>query len=107
MDLLEEQTPMTWNDDRLDELNHRVEQCATKVEMNLRFDAVDQQLSALDDRLSGRLDGIDDRLDGLGGRLDGLSERFDRLLHALVVISWGFAGTVLAAAIGVIAVVLL
>jgi len=86
----------SWNDDRLDELNGRVERCATKEEMNQRFDAVDQQLS-----------GLSKALDGVSSRFDVLNSRFDRLLHTLMAISWGFRGTVLAAAIGLIAVVLL
>lgn len=68
--------PMTeWNEDRLDELNERVKLCATKEEMNLRFDAVDQQFSE-----------VDKRLDRLGDGLDRLNDRFDRLLHTLIAI---------------------
>lgn len=95
--------PMTeWNDDRLDELNERVKLCATKEEMNLRFDAVDQRLDGIDKRF----DGIDKRFERLEGGFDRLCERFDRLLHILAVVSVGFAGTVIAAVIGLIAVVL-
>jgi archaellum component FlaC len=111
MESLEMERPMTeWNDDRLDELNRRVELCPTKAEMNLRFDAVDQRLDGMDKRLDGmdkRLDGMDKRLDRLGDGLDRLGDRFDRLLHVLVTVSLGFAGTVVAAAIGLIAVLLL
>jgi tetrahydromethanopterin S-methyltransferase subunit G len=96
MEALKMETGMNrWNDDRLDELNRRIELCATKEEMNLRFDAVDQ-----------RLDGMDKRLDRLGDGLDRLGNRFDRLLNVLVAVSWGFAGTVLAAAIGLVAIFL-
>lgn len=109
--------PMTeWNDDRLDELNERVKLCATKEEMNLRFDAVDQRLDGIDKRFDGidkrfddtdkRFDGLDKRFERLESGFDRLGERFDRILHTLVVVSVGFAGTVIAAVIGLIAVVL-
>jgi predicted nuclease with TOPRIM domain len=111
MEALEMERPMTeWNDDRLDELNRRVELCATKEEMNLRFDAVDQRFDGMDkrlDRLGDGLDRLNDRFDRLNDRFDRLNDRFDRLLQTLIAIAWGFAGTVLAAAIGLVAVVLL
>ncbi len=76
------ETPMqSWNDDRLDELNRRVELCATKKEMNLRFDAVDRQF----DEVNKRLDRIGSRLDrimyvfmatGLGLGLTALLDSF-------------------------------
>jgi predicted nuclease with TOPRIM domain len=103
MEALKMETGMNrWNDDRLDELNRRIELCATKEEMNLRFDAVDQRLDGMDKRL----DRLGDGLDRLGNRFDRLGDRFDRLLNVLVAVSWGFAGTVLAAAIGLVAIFL-
>lgn len=52
----------------------------------------------------------DDRLDELSRRMDdgfkAINERFDRLLHTLVLIAWGFAGTTVAALAAVLVVAL-
>ncbi len=69
-----------WNDDRLDELSRRMDEGFK--EMREGFARVDERFVQVD-------------------------ERFDRLLHMLALISWGVAGTLLAALISVLVAVLL
>lgn len=70
-----------WNDDRLDELNRRMDE---------GFVRVDERFVRLEGEMK---EGFAE----LRGEMGHLGERFDRLLHTLVLISWGFAGTLLAA----------
>ena len=101
----------SWNDDRLDELNRRVDEGFAKVDK--RFDQVDKRFDQVDKRFE-RVEGemkegfakVDrDMKEGfaeLRGEMGHLGERFDRLLHTLVLISWGFAGTLAAALVAVL-----
>jgi hypothetical protein len=89
MEALKMETPMTeWNDDRLDELNGRVKEGFAEVDRRL------EQLASKEEMAEVRAE------------LRQLNQRFDRLLHTLMVIGWGFAGTVLAALVGALAVLL-
>jgi DNA anti-recombination protein RmuC len=69
----------SWNDERLDELSRRTdagfEKTATKEEMNLRFDAVDQRFDAV----SQRFDAVDQRFDAVNQRFDEVDRRFDEV----------------------------
>ncbi len=71
-----------WTDDRLDDLNRKVD---------AGFRAVDK-----------RLDGVDRRLDRIDGRLDRLDDRLASMQFTLVL----FCGGAIAALIGVIASIL-
>ena len=114
MEALEMERPMTeWNDDRLDELNGRVNDGFIAVDK--RFEQVNERFIRLEGEMKEGFAKVDERFEETATReemgevkadIRSLSERFDRLLHGLLVISWGFAGTVLAAVIGLIAVVL-
>lgn len=82
----------SWNDDRLDELNRRVDEGFTRV---------DERFVRLEGEMKGGFAKVDREMkEGfaeLRGEMGRLGERFDRLLHTLVLISWGFAGTLVAA----------
>ncbi|MCB9798508.1 hypothetical protein H6758_02180 [Candidatus Nomurabacteria bacterium] len=64
-----------------------------KIEVNQRFDGIDQRFNGIDQRLDGmdqrfdgmdqRLDGMDQRFDGIDGRLDGMDQRFDQVDNRL------------------------
>ncbi|MGN6815381.1 MAG: hypothetical protein ACTHK3_04770 [Solirubrobacterales bacterium] len=72
--LMTEGKVSSWNDDGLDELNRRVDEGFAKVDRDMKEGFAE-----------------------LRGEMGYLGERFDRLLHTLVLISWGFAGTLVAA----------
>jgi hypothetical protein len=89
MEALKMETPMTeWNDDRLDEMNGRMKDGLLDVGKRFEPLATKEEMSEV------------------RAELRGLNQRFDRLLHTLMVIAWGFAGTVLAALVGALAVLL-
>ena len=115
----------SWNDDRLDELSGRVDAGFAKVDREMKegFARVDSEMKEGFARIDSKLEKVDERLEPLDrrfatkddmnrgfsevkGELGRLNERFDRLLHALMMIAWGFAGTVLAALIGLVVVLL-
>ena len=100
----------SWNDERLDELNRRVENGFAKVdqEMKAGFARVDNEMKAGFARVDEQFEKVaprEETYDAIGEvkvELRRLNERFDRLLHALLLIAWGVAGTVLAAVIGLL-----
>lgn len=121
------ETPMdSWNDDRLDELNGRVDKGFARVderfvrlegEMKEGFAKVDREMKEGFARIDQRFEKVAPReetynaigevkveLRRLNDRFDGFNDRFDRLLHTLMVIAYGFAGTVLAALVGALVV---
>lgn len=110
------ETPMdSWNDDRLDELNGRVDKGFARVderfvrlegEMKEGFARIDQRFEKVAPREEtyNAIGEVKVELRRLNDRFDGFNDRFDRLLHTLMVIAWGFAGTVLAALVGVLVV---
>jgi hypothetical protein len=82
MEALKMEKPVdNWNDDRLDELSRRMDDGFTKVDEH--FVRFEQEMK----------EGFAE----LRGEIRYLGERFDRLLDTLVLIAWGFAGTLLAA----------
>jgi hypothetical protein len=100
----------SWNDDRLDELNRRVESGFATVEerfvrlegeMKEGFAKVDERFVRLEGEMKGGFAKVDREMkDGfaeLRGEMGYLGERFDRLLNTLALISWSFAGTLVAA----------
>jgi archaellum component FlaC len=120
MKALEMERPMTeWNDDRLDELNGRVNDGFAKVaehfirlegemkegfakldgEMNRRFGEVDKRFEGIDKRFEG----IDKRFDKIDHRFEHFEQRLDRVLNTLLAAALGFGGTVLVAVLGLIA----
>jgi hypothetical protein len=78
MEALKMETPMdNWNDDRLDELSRRMDEGFK--EMREGFARIDKRFEQVDKRF------------------EAVDQKFERLLHTLVLISWGFAGTLVAA----------
>jgi hypothetical protein len=115
MEALKMETPMTeWNEDRLDELNGRVKDGFAKVDQEMKegFAKVDREMKEGFAKVDRRFEKVAPREETLNAHaevmfeLRRLNDRFDRLLHTLMVIGWGFAGTVLAALIGAFAVLL-
>jgi hypothetical protein len=95
-----------WNDGRLDELSTRVERIERKM---------DEGFGRLDKKIDEGLARVDARIDTLGGKVDRGFDRFDtrlthienQLLTLHVSMSRGslvIAGSIIAAAIGVIAI---
>jgi hypothetical protein len=76
-----------WTDDRLDDLNHKVDE---------GFRKVDKRFDRLEDEIDARFNRVDDKFDSLEARLD---ERFDAMHRTMIL----FSGGVLAALIGAVA----
>ena len=77
----------TWTDERLDDLNHRVDSGFTRVDM--RFDAVDRRFDAVD----RRLDSMESRVTG---QIDALRQTILRLGGGLIIGLMGVIATILA-----------
>ena len=96
MEALKVETPMdNWNDDRLDELSRRMDAGFKEMREEMRegFARVDQRFGQMDQRF-GQMDQRFGQVDQRFGQVD---QKFERLLHTLVLIAWGFAGTTVAA----------
>jgi hypothetical protein len=103
MEALKMETPMdSWNDDRLDELSGRMD--AGFKETKEGFARVDGEMK---DGFARADREMKEGFAELRGEMRYLGERFDRLLHTLALISWGVAGTLLAALISVLVAALL
>lgn len=99
--LLERGTDVeSWNDERLDELNRRMdagfERAATKEEMNLRFDAVDIRFDEVDRRFNEMGQQMSRGFAEVNTQLGRLNDRLDRFVSTFVIVS----ATVAAAVIG-------
>lgn len=118
------ETPMeNWNDDRLDELNRRVDDGFAKVDRRFEkfegevkegFARVERRFEQMDRRfeqMDRRFEQVDRRFEQVAtkeemgevrGELRHLNERFDRLLHALMVGGISFGITAFAALGGLV-----
>jgi flagellar capping protein FliD len=67
----------TWTDERMDDLNCRVEEL--NRDMDARFDSVDARFDSIDQRFVS----IDQRFVSIDRRLEALDERIDRRFDAL------------------------
>jgi hypothetical protein len=87
-----------WTDDRLDDLNRKVDDGFHRVDA--RFEAMqahmDKRFDAMQAHLDRRFEGQDARFEG---RFDGLEKRIDGLQRTLIISN----GTIIAALIGLIA----
>lgn len=100
-----------WNDDRLDELSTRVDEGFKEMRegfarMDQRFERMDHRFARAEERFATKEE-MNKGFAEVKGEIRGLGERFDRLLNTLALISWGVAGTLLAALISVLVAVLL
>jgi hypothetical protein len=111
--------PTSWNDDRLDELNLRVENGFAKAERERKegFAAVDRQFAAVDRRfirLEGEMKDEFTKVRGemkegfaeVKGEIRFLGERFDRLSHALMMGALTLAAGALTAFAGLVVAVI-
>jgi hypothetical protein len=95
----------SWNDDRLDELSGRMDDGFKQVNSDMKegFARVDRDMKEGFARVDRDMkEGFAE----LRGEMRYLGERFDRLLNTLVVIAWGFAGTMATALAAVLVAVL-
>jgi hypothetical protein len=101
----------SWNDDRLDELSRRMDEGFKETREG--FARVDREMkegfARVDREMKEGFARVDrDMKEGfaeLRGEMRYLGERFDRLLNTLVLIAWGFAGTMVAALAAVLVAV--
>jgi len=79
MHVMEDQTGK-----RLDRLEVAFE--TFRIEVNARFDLIDERFLRIEARLDGidkRLDRMDDRLDRMDGRFDRMDDRFDSMQRTM------------------------
>lgn len=74
-----------WNDDRLDDLEHQVDELGRRMdqgfalqrqELNARFDRMEAQFDARFERIVG---GFDDRFEAIDKRFEAIDKRFDKV----------------------------
>ena len=87
----------TWSDDRLDVLNHKVDDGFREVAQ--RFGQVDQRFAQVDQRFEQ----VDKRFDRLEDRFERLEYKFDRKFDSLTRTMILGNGAIVAALIGVVA----
>jgi DNA anti-recombination protein RmuC len=102
----------SWTDDRLDDLNSKVDALRLEMktefrtvrgEMDRRFDRVDERFDKMDERFDKRFEKIDARFERMDLRMDERFERMDERLHQIYQTMLGFCGAALAALLGFIA----
>ena len=102
----------SWNDDRLDELNRRMDEGFVRVddrfvrlegEMKEGFVRVDDRFVRLEGEMKEGFAEVRGEIRFLGERFDRLGERFDRLTHALMVAGVSFGIGMFAAFGGILA----
>ena len=100
----------SWNDDRLDDLNNRVDAGFTRVEA--RIDSLDSKIDAKIDAKIDRLDAkIDAKIDAAAFELreeikDGvhqINSRFDAMQQTFIRVGGGLIGVLFASGAGLIA----
>jgi tetrahydromethanopterin S-methyltransferase subunit G len=65
-----------WTDDRLDDLNHKVDRLDQR--MDGRFNAVDVRFDSIESRMDKRFGLMDARFNAVDKRFDSLESRMDR-----------------------------
>jgi chromosome segregation ATPase len=96
----------SWSDDRLDDLNKRVDDGFARVED--RIDRLDEKLEARFDHLDAKIDRKIDtsshelRMEMKAG-FDDVNARFDRMQQTMMQIGAGLIGVLIAASAGLIA----
>ena len=90
-----------WTDERLDDLNKKVDDGFARVDQ--RFDRLEASVDARFDKVDKRFDrlemNIDQRFDKVDDRFEAMIDRFDKMNRSLL----GGMGLIIAALIGVIA----
>jgi DNA anti-recombination protein RmuC len=91
----------SWSDDRLDHLNHKVDEGFRLVDE--RFRRVDQRFEQVDQRFERVETSIRDLRVEMDLRFGRLEEKIDRLQQTIMVVGGGLFGTVVIAFSGLIA----
>jgi hypothetical protein len=81
----------SWSDDRLDNLNRRVEE---------GFARVDQRFEQMDQRFVEGFARVDQRFEQFEKRFDRLESRFDQLLMGIIVVGGGLIASLFVAVAG-------
>jgi flagellar capping protein FliD len=101
-----------WSDERLDDLNQRVEDGFNRVdadirglrgEMNDRFNRVDARFDAMQNRVDDRFDRVDARFDRIDDRFDLMQDRLESMQRLMIQFGGGMIAALCAALIGLIA----
>jgi hypothetical protein len=92
----------SWNDDRLDELNRRVDNGFAKVDK--RFERVEGEMKAGFARVDKRFEQVASReeMGEVKGQLDRVNDRIDRIMYTMMATGVGVVGTVLAGVVGLV-----
>jgi hypothetical protein len=87
-----------WSDDRLDDLNHKVDRIDQR--MDERFNLVDARFNELESRMDTRFNAVDARFDSMQREMNARFDSMQRgLFHAAIVL----AGSVLTAGAAIVA----
>jgi hypothetical protein len=105
----------SWTDDRLDDLNQKVDQRFDEVDrrfeqvdqrfeqvdrrfeqVDRRFDEMDKRFDLADRETQRRFDEVDRRLVGIAGDVRGMSGRLDSLHSSVTYLAIGLTGGMLA-----------
>ncbi len=85
----------TWTDERLDDLNARVQK---------GFDEVKSEVKDLRQETNEGFARVDARFQGIDARFQGLDARFDALQRTMIACAAGVIGSIAASAIGALIV---
>jgi tetrahydromethanopterin S-methyltransferase subunit G len=92
----------SWSDDRLDDLNGRVDRLSDRVEVG--FARVDTRIDASAARLDTRIDASAAELrQEMHMRFDRIETRFDAMQQTMIRVGGGLIGVLFAAGAGLIA----
>ena len=86
-----------WTDDRLDDLNGKVD--ALRLEMRTEFRAFRGEMKAGFDKIDERFERVDERFERIDERFEKMDERLLQIYQAMLA----FCGVAMAALIGLIA----
>ncbi len=92
----------SWSDDRLDDLNKRVDE---------GFARVDERFAHLEERMDARFERLDTKIDAVAAELrqevkagfDQSESRFDRMQQTIIVVGGGLIGVMIATGGGLVA----
>jgi chromosome segregation ATPase len=92
----------SWSDDRLDDLNHRVDAGFARVDD--QFARVDAQFARLDAKLDRKIDGSAAELrQEMKMGFDQINTRFDAMQQTMIRVGGGLIGVLAASGAGLIA----
>jgi hypothetical protein len=104
--LMMEKEMSSWNDDRLDELNQRVENGFAKVDR--RFERVEGEMKERFAEVRGEMKlgfaqtASREEMGEVKTQLDRVNDRIDRLMYTMMATGVGMVGTVVVGVVGLI-----